>query len=200
MNKVSSRNQATAVVNNVLSQILPGCAKIDGNTSRPSRSKRASKGSKAQLISQNLKNAARVREQDAHGIKKKELKKRKKQIKAKLAHEDKMDQNAKLQILQKHQEQGTLTQKERKFLNKVIGRNVRDLKSWDMEGEETLSELQESILDSRSKQGSARSKKGRKDFREAQSSKAQTSDHRYAGLTPGLAPVGLSDEEESDGE
>ncbi|CEP62137.1 Rrt14p LALA0_S04e08680g [Lachancea lanzarotensis] len=198
----SSRNQATAAVNSVLSQLLPGCSKIkDDRSGKHMRSRNTNKGSKAQLISRDLKLAAVVRDRDAHGIKKKVNQQRKKEIKAKLALQDQLDQRAKLQILKKHHEEGTLTNKERKYLNKVIGRNVRDLKSWDMEDETDLQDLQDSILESSgvAEQG-RRTKKGRKDFKEGPSSKAHTSDHRYAGLTPGLAPVGLSDEEESDAE
>ncbi|SCU94255.1 LAFA_0F20758g1_1 [Lachancea sp. 'fantastica'] len=200
MTAEASRKQATAAVNSVMSQLLPGCSKInDDRSGKHMRSKKANKGSKAQLISRDLKLAARVRDRDAHGIKKKEHQTRRKQIKAKLALEDQLDQRAKLQILKKHHEEGTLTNKERKYLNKVIGRNVRDLKSWDMEDEADLQDLQDSILENSGlgKQ-SRRTKKGRKDFKEGPSSKAHTSDHRYAGLTPGLAPVGLSDEEDSD--
>ncbi|SCU88381.1 LADA_0E09802g1_1 [Lachancea dasiensis] len=201
MSSTASREQATAAVNSVLSWMLPGSPRVDDNT-RSSLKNRSKKGSKAQLINQNLKKAVRVRERDAQGIKKREMKARKKQIRAKQVLEDEAEQRAKLEVLQKHREEGTLTQKERKFLNKVIARNVRDFKSWDSQDDD-LRDLQDAVLEyhhshgSRAIGGKSKKKRG---FVEESPASARTADHRYPGLTPGLAPVGLSDEEESDGE
>ncbi|SCV05452.1 LANO_0H07800g1_1 [Lachancea nothofagi CBS 11611] len=198
MVSIKSREQATVAVNNVLSLVLPGSTKLDASNQKLRKDK-TSKGSTAQLINQNLKKAVRVRERDAHGIKKRDLKARKKQIKAKQILNDQMDQKAKLDILQMHREQGTLTHKERKFLNKVISKNVRDLKSWDLQDED-LQELQDTVLINQSNNGTQNKRRSRKDFRENVSSSTGAADHRYPGLTPGLAPVGASDEEESDEE
>lgn len=183
-------------MNSILSLVLPGSTKIDENSSkRLSRTK----GSKAQLINANLKKAVKVRESDAHGIKKREQRSRRKQIRARQVREDEANQLAKLEILKKHREEGTLTNKERKFLNKVVTRNVRDLKSWDLDAEE-LDDLQKTVLsnnDHSARAQKSRSKRrSKRDFNESKS--PATADHRYPGLTPGLAPVGLSDEEDSD--
>ncbi|KAM3160772.1 Regulator of rDNA transcription 14 [Lachancea thermotolerans] len=197
MSSASAKAQATAAVNNVLSLVLPGSAKIDHNSTKRQNN---SKGSKAQLINANLKKAVRVRERDAHSIKKREQRNRRKLQRARQLVEDKVDQQAKLDILRKHREEDSLTAKERKFLNKVINKNVRDLKSWDVDAEE-LHELQESVLRNTSQSSSLQKRKRkqrRDDFDE--SKKPVSGDHRYPGLTPGLAPVGLSDEEDSDEE
>ncbi|CAI6452271.1 BPK_HP2_G0024520.mRNA.1.CDS.1 [Saccharomyces cerevisiae] len=102
--------------------------------------------------------------------------------------------------LKKHQQEGTLTDHERKYLNKLIKRNSQNLRSWDLEEEvrDELEDIQQSILkDTVSTANTDRSKRRRfkrKQFKEDIKESDFVKDHRYPGLTPGLAPVGLSDE------
>lgn len=118
-------------------------------------------------------------------------------MKTKQAEMDAIDQTAKLEILRKHQAEGTLTNRERKYLNKVISKNIRGLKSWDTNDEE-LQELQNSVLghamEAKMRPKSKTKRRSKKEFNEERQS---NKDHRYPGLTPGLAPVGASDEEDS---
>lgn len=195
MSSLSSKIQATNAVNSLLSKVLPGSTKIDANKSRQKRTG----GSKAQLINNNLKKRVLIQAKDTHRIKKKRRQLQKQQVKSQQQKNEELQQMAKLEVLKKHRADDTLTTKERKFLDKVIKKNVRSLKSWEVEDEEELLELQANILKQTGATASYNKtktrKKKNKEFKEQ--TKQHNVDHRYSGLTPGLAPVGLSDEEES---
>lgn len=201
----SPQLQATNAVNSLLGNLLPGATKI--STMSNKRRLKSSKGSKAQLIDINLRKRVEIQEKDVSRIKKKEKKLRKQVLKTRKKANDQLEQSAKLQILESHKQNGVLTIKEKKFLNNVMRRNVSNAKSWDLDvdDKEDLQEVQEYILDNTlASKNAARSQKRRKrtkQFKEEIRGKQPSgSDHRYPGLTPGLAPVGLSDEEESSDE
>ncbi|CDO95545.1 unnamed protein product [Kluyveromyces dobzhanskii CBS 2104] len=189
---------ATNAVNALLQSVLPGSASIKVDRKRFSRDK----GSKAQLIDRNLKKRAEVQERDVYRIKKKEKKALRKKISGRKQAQEDVEQKAKLQVLRKHQENNTLTDHERNYLDKVIKRNVRNLKSWDYDDKEEIQDLQKQILANSSDARKVRKVKSRrqkkKQFKEALSQSVK--DHRYQALTPGLAPVGASDEEDSEEE
>ncbi|CAI4958945.1 BEM_HP_G0071720.mRNA.1.CDS.1 [Saccharomyces cerevisiae] len=195
----TSKYQATSVVNGLLSNLLPGVPKIRANNGKTS----VNNGSKAQLIDRNLKKRVQLQNRDVHKIKKKCKLVKKKQVKKHKLDKEQLEQLAKHQVLKKHQHEGTLTDHERKYLNKLIKRNSQNLRSWDLEGEvrDELEDIQQSILmDTVSTANTDRSKRRRfkrKQFKEDIKESDFVKDHRYPGLTPGLAPVGLSDEEDS---
>lgn len=195
---------ATSSVNDILAKVLPGMKKVKpANETKTSKSK----GSKAQLIDHNLKKMIALQQRDVHKIKKKEKTSKKNALKNRQTQLLKLEKNAKLQVLQQHLKTGTLTEHETEYINKLTKRTVRNAKSWDMndeEKEESL-ELQEYILQNQSqnknRERSNKRRKRVKAFKEQKNTDDElVTDHRYPGLTPGLAPVGMSDEEESSDE
>lgn len=192
--------QANNAVNGLLDSLLPGAKKISSE-GRRLKSSRGLKGSKAQLIDRNLKRTVELQERDVESLKKRQRKVKKRAVRANKKENDRLEQLAKLSVLEKHKEAGTLTGREQKYLNTQINRNARRAKSWDLEDEdkEELRELQKQIIDQTGGvERSKRSQKRRKRVKEFRAEiSQQSSDRRYPGLTPGLAPVGLSDEEDS---
>lgn len=195
--------QTTNAVNKLLSKMLPGAQQMNLR----SRKSNGKKGSKAQLIDQNLKQRVLVQERDTLRIKKKQRKQQKSALKDRKLVMEKLDQAAKLRILQKHRANNTLTEKEQEYLDRLLKKRVNDAQSWSMneENKHELLEVQDFILsknsNNRNSIRSANRRKKVKQFKEEiKESKSNVSDHRYPGLTPGLAPVGLSDEEESSSE
>ncbi|UCS20710.1 uncharacterized protein HLK63_G08481 [Nakaseomyces glabratus] len=194
----NSKMQATLAVNSVLASLLPGAAAITGSNKKVSKPRVA----KAQLIDMNLKKRLELQEKNVYLEKRKEKRARKSTLRKRREEEFEMEQKAKLQILNKHREQGTLTQKEKAYLDELAKRNTKKLKSWDLEDDvkEDFLEIQAQILNDTkesSKRRSSKKKNKNKGFKQTLSSSSKVQDHRYPGLTPGLAPVGLSDEEES---
>lgn len=201
----ASELHATSAVNSILSKILPGNKEI--KLSKKDNNTKKSKGSGAQLIDHNLKKMVALQKKDIHKIKKKEKINKKNLLKKNLSENKKLEKNAKLQVLQKHKNNGTLTDIEKKYLDKLTQKSIRNAKSWDLDEDEKKEslELQEYILknDSNNKNRVRKNKRRQKikQFKEEiKENDNIVSDHRYAGLTPGLAPVGLSDEEESSSE
>lgn len=196
--------QATDTVNQLLGSLLPGAKKIAPGEGKRSRQS-SGKGSRARLIDRNLKRMVELQERDQFALRKRQKKLKASAIKSNRRNRDMIEQAAKLKVLDEHLKQETLSAKEQKYLNKMAERNARRLSSWDLEDDERedLRELQERIISqtsgtgSGSKRSQARKKRG-KNFKE--DIKPMSTDHRYPGLTPGLAPVGLSDEEDSSDE
>ncbi|QEU58992.1 Rrt14 [Kluyveromyces lactis] len=189
---------ATNAVNALLQSVLPGSASVNAERKKTSRDK----GSKAQLIDRNLKKRVEVQEKDVYRIKKREKKMLRKKISGRKEVQEDIEQKAKLQVLRKHQLDNSLTDHEKSYLDKVVKKNVRNLKSWDYDDKEELLDLQKQILANSEDSKKVRKVKSRrqkkKQFKENLPQSIQ--DHRYKALTPGLAPVGASDEEESEDE
>lgn len=189
---------ATTAVNSLLRNMLPGSSLVNTDKKRSKRDK----GSKAQMIDHNLKKRTAIQERNVQKIKRKEKKVLRKKIAGKKEDQEKIEQKVKLAILRKHQESGNLTDNEKRYLDKLMKRNIKNLKTWDLEEEDELLDLQSKILTNTDTSSKARKTKSRKqkkkDFKEKLST--TTVDHRYQSLTPGLAPVGASDEEDSEEE
>lgn len=201
----STEFQATIAVNSLLSSLLPGAQKI--STNGKSKRRNNQKGSTAQLIDRNLKKMVALNELDVSKIRKKERKLRKQENRLKRIDNDKLEQTAKLQLLIKHRAEGTLTASEETYLKRLLKKNESNAKLWDLDDDDKdeLKDLQKYILDKATGSGKvARGSKRRrkiKEFKEdIKDSRTALMDRRYPGLTPGLAPVGLSDEESSDDE
>ncbi|AMD19687.1 HCL464Wp [Eremothecium sinecaudum] len=191
----SSKAQATSAVNNLLESIFPGVGKV---TNKKNNRKLKSN---TQLIDRNLRRRVEIEERDTDRIKKKAKKQSKDKLRKVKRATEELVQKAKLANLKKHQQEGDLSAKEKKYLNSLIKRNISRLKGWqDEEAAEDLSELQAQVLemmtgDEKNRRAKMRNQKKFK----LKEKKAQANvDHRYPGLTPGLAPVGLSDEESSE--
>ncbi|CAI4039640.1 hypothetical protein SMKI_09G0470 [Saccharomyces mikatae IFO 1815] len=195
----ASKYQATSVINGLLSNLLPGVPKIRASSNKES----VQNGSKAQLIDRNLRKRVELQNRDVHKIKKRCKLAKKRQVKKHKHDKEQLEQLAKYQVLKRHQQEGTLTEHERKYLNKLIRRNSQNLRSWDLEEEvrDDLDDIQQYILKETVSTTKAdrtkRRRSKRKQFKEEIKNSDYVKDHRYPGLTPGLAPVGLSDEEDS---
>lgn len=196
--------QATDAVNKLLGSLLPGAKKLVTGDAVRVTSRNGHKGSKAKLIDRNLKRMVELQERDELSLRKRQKKQKIRAIKSNRADRESIEQAAKLKVLQEHRKNGNLSVKERKYLNKLAERNARSANKWELEDEdkEELRELQERIISQTSssdvsKRSQARRKRVKK-FKEE--IKPVAADRRYPGLTPGLAPVGLSDEEESSDE
>ncbi|AGO14170.1 AaceriAER376Wp [[Ashbya] aceris (nom. inval.)] len=112
------------------------------------------------------------------------------------------EQEAKLAALERHKETGRLTKEEKRYLNKRTRQGVARARTWDLEEDEAdeAAALQAQILNRiGSASGAGRVRKQRR-ARIREALPKASDDRRYAGLTPGLAPVGLSDEESSEEE
>ncbi|CAI4064421.1 hypothetical protein SKDZ_09G0440 [Saccharomyces kudriavzevii ZP591] len=195
----ASKFQATSAINGLLSSLLPGVPKIRANSVKAG----VNNGSKAQLIDRNLKKRVELQNRDVHKIKKRSKLAKKRLVKKHKCDKERLEQLAKYQVLKKHQEEGTLTEHEKKYLNKLIRRNSQNLRSWDLREEvrDELNDIQQYILkqtvSTTNAERSQRRRSKRKQFKEDIAQSDSVKDHRYPGLTPGLAPVGASDEEES---
>ncbi|CCK73043.1 Rrt14p KNAG_0M01900 [Huiozyma naganishii CBS 8797] len=207
MSKVKSTSQLQAenAVAGLLSRVLPGCGK--SNSGKKKQSEGSKKGSKAQLIDRHLKERISLQKRDALKIKRKEKKIQYNKVKHQKLEDKKLEQAAKLKVLEKHRADGTLTSREKLYLDKLLKKNIQAAKSWSLDDadREELSELQNFILSNSAESKNAiRSRKRRsrvKQFKEnIRESTNNVADYKYPGLTPGLAPVGLSDEEESSDE
>ncbi|CCH61429.1 hypothetical protein TBLA_0E03750 [Henningerozyma blattae CBS 6284] len=199
----SSQLQANNALNGILSKVLPGSSKLTTTSSKKYNKK--FKGSKAQLINNTLKKRVELQKRDVIKIRKNERKLRKQQMKSKKLEKMNLEQMAKLEILKKHQMENSLTTAEQKYLNKLVRKNESNLKSWELDEEdkEELQELQDYIIGKVSKSSKLSRRKGKGNKRQVNDELIATidaddgSDRAYPGLTPGLAPVDLSDEEDS---
>lgn len=185
------------VLNKLLDSVLPGSIKLDLTKKRQQKSR----VSKVQLINTNLKKRIDIKERDNAKFKKKIRKLNTHKIKTQKEIDEKLMTQAKLQNLHEHKNNGTLTKKEKTYLNKIIQKNVKSVKSWEYEDPDEILRLQNDVLENTRNLNmhikSKLRKKKKKEFNETITEKSQ--DHRYPGLTPGLAPVDWSDEQESSG-
>lgn len=199
----SSQLQANNAINGILANLLPGTPKIS-SINRKSKSKN-NKVSKTQLIDSNLKKRIELQERDVLKIKRKEKKIKDQKKRENKLSKNRIQQQVKKELLNKHKKNGNLTNSEKKQLNEIVRKNESSLRSWEMDDEDDkdkFDELQKFVLDNvTNHKSSNRSKKRRskkKAFKEEAGNKdVEDIDYRYRGLTPGLAPVGLSDEEDS---
>ncbi|EDO18264.1 hypothetical protein Kpol_1039p13 [Vanderwaltozyma polyspora DSM 70294] len=199
--------QATMAVNSLLSNILPGANKMRKSNDNNNNKKNSKGTSKAQLIDRNLKRNLEIMDLDTHKFTKKNKIKKNKKIKKNVIKQNELKEIADLEIFKKHKIENNLTLSEKKKLNKIISKNLNKIKSreLDSDDQEELDDVQKFILDqtsnSQSYNKSKKRKTRRKEFKEFKNpDKNSSMDHRYPGLTPGLAPVGLSDEEDSSDE
>ena len=198
----TSELQAARAVNSTLARVLPGMRKLGRNNSSINAIRKAKKGSKAQLIDRNLKRRVELQERDAHRIKKRQRKREKARLRQHRVEQEVLEKEARLNVLKKHKENAQLTSSEKRYLNWLTRRNVENAKSWGVPDNirEEAMELQAYFLDDQSKRVKQRrkNKNGGSSFQDFGSPSANSNQKgNFSGLTPGLAPVGPSDEEES---
>ncbi|KAL6948684.1 hypothetical protein ACO0QE_001157 [Hanseniaspora vineae] len=208
-----TENSSKKLVNDLLDSVLPGVSTLSKTKSKHSFSKSKTRRSQnsAQLINENLKKRVLVDDFNPHSIIKKAKLREKKLIKSKQKNDQWYKTQARINLLKEHYEKNNLTEQEQQLLKQRIDKQVDLLKTWELDEEmqEELDDLQDDILHltESNKHGSKRRrlKKKSKTFNSSNNNnkshkKSSSMDSRYAGLTPGLAPVGLDDEEESSDE
>ncbi|OWB83289.1 hypothetical protein B5S33_g1918 [[Candida] boidinii] len=195
--RMKSKTQAT--VNNLLSRYLPGNDLIDqGNK----KSKSISGALKISNIKeQNLK-------QEANQIQSlKQLKREKRKKNKKIS--DSYNQNGEIKKLaalnQSINDFKTGNKKviniEDKQIKEIVSQNVKSVKSWELSNKSEIKKLQNQILSLKNKEITKRRKvKAKKIKQQEFNEKVKKNLISVPGLTPGLAPVGASDDEDSSDE
>ncbi|CAR25498.1 hypothetical protein ZYGR_0A00620 [Zygosaccharomyces rouxii] len=196
-----SQLHANDAVKGLLAKMLPGAVQSAENSAQKTKQKQ--KGSKAQLIDRNLKRRVQLQELDVEKLKKKQSRIRRRDLQKQRRGQEEIKQLAELEVLERHRKEGKLTKKETKHLNRLVNVNAERAKSWELDEDEKedLLELQKYILEkTTSANRVAKSQKRRqkkKTFNDNKKGVSASMARRYPGLTPGLAPVDMSDEEES---
>lgn len=188
-----SKSQKT--VNKLLAKVLPGYTTTSSSNSKSTRSSSPSSTSQQLTSSHNSTTS--------HKILKQQKKSNKKAIKISQEQRAKLVAEARQRILEDHLKQGKLTKEESLELKKNIKKNVVDVQSWQVEDEREVKDVQREILELK-EQGKKPKGRGVGKKNGANSGKKldvyKKEMIRYPGLTPGLAPVGATDDEESDEE
>ncbi|ODQ62803.1 hypothetical protein WICANDRAFT_76965 [Wickerhamomyces anomalus NRRL Y-366-8] len=183
--KNPSKSQKT--VNKLLSRVLPGHT---ATSTTPSSSSSNLSSTSQQLTSSHNSNTS-------HKVLKQQKKKQKQAIKISESQRQKLMAEAQRRVLKEHSTTGKLTPQEALELKKYVKKNVVDITSWHNEDDE-LDEVQQEILELKQKEPRFRGKR----VSNKKSAKKQMDGIynkkemiRYPGLTPGLAPVGMDDED-----
>lgn len=201
MSSSVSKLHANEAVRGLLNKLLPGAAQSAENEVQKTKQKQ--KGSKAQLIDRNLKRRVQLQELDVDKLKKRQSRIRRRDLQRQRRSQEELKELAELEIFEKHRKEGKLTEKEVKRLNRLVSTNAEKAKSWELDEDEKedFLELEKYILDKTTNANrvtkSQKRRQKKKQFTERTRGVSSSMDRRYPGLTPGLAPVGMSDEEES---
>lgn len=181
-----SKSQKT--VNKLLARVLPGHNNIsDGGN------KKSSSSSQQLTSSHNTIN-------NSHKVLKQVKKSNKKAIKISQSQRAKLVSEARQRVLEDHLKQGKLTKEESLELKKNVKKNIVDLQSWQIEDEREVRDVQREILELKQQGQKPKGRGIGKQNGGAKNDVYKKEIIKYPGLTPGLAPVGATDDEESDEE
>lgn len=201
MSSNASQVHANDAVKSLLAKMLP--ASVQSAENNAQKIKQKQKGSKAQLIDRNLKRRVQLQELDVEKLKKRQSRIRRRELLKQRRSQEEIKELAELEVLERHRKEGKLTKKEKKYLNRLVNVNSERARSWELDEDEKedLLELEKYILDKTTSanrvEKSQRRRNKKKQFSDKQKSVSPLMARRYPGLTPGLAPVDMSDEEES---
>ncbi|ODV84090.1 hypothetical protein CANARDRAFT_29536 [[Candida] arabinofermentans NRRL YB-2248] len=181
-----SKAQTESTVNKLLANFLPGSASVITTTSTSAFDLSGQLSSGAAKISQMSKNLKSLRE-NKHNIAKMKVKEKKlknSHIRKNIALQSKITKLSKLQTGSKEATQ------------QLVDQNLKSLKSWENGNQTDLKQLQSKVLRMKNsetgKRRKVRASKVKKMEFNARLKKGHIS---VPGLTPGLAPVGASDDE-----
>lgn len=183
-----SSASSASQVNKLLDSLLPG------NSVSSTDQQRDNVTSTSQIINMAQK---KLKPEEIRRIQKKERHIKRQKIRKQRDQKDQVESTAKYELLQQHAKTGNLTNREKKELKKLINRNVVSLQSWKTEAADQIEDLQREILQLKN---TDRSKKRVKQKVLGKDLYKKKLERKYPGLTPGLAPVGLSDSDDSDDE
>lgn len=197
----SSKARTKSTVNKLFENVLPGSNIVLAP---------ANPLSSTEVISKHI-NKKNLSKNDITKLNKAERAKRNKQIKKKLQSDKKFLKLVKYNIIKAHKDAGStaLSPEEQKYLLKLIKKNSNSVKrnaeAIDTDIQEEIDELQNEIIEmSNEKYNRLRDRK--KDTRlktfdpDADPEDLDSDQVAYPGLTPGLAPVGMDDDEDSEEE
>lgn len=184
-----SSNALRALAESTLQKFLANVVP-DGD----SNPKKIREVSAAQSINNQL-TAAKLSPAEIKKLHKKAKAKQMRLLKKSQAENTKRNKIAKHQLITKHRKDNTLTLEEDKYLRKIVKRNANllnrlsEIEDYDLRSE--LQSLQQDILSAQKPKKPMKNKDRAKDFKE----KLQSGKISYPGLTPGLAPVGMDDDD-----
>ncbi|ODQ78993.1 hypothetical protein BABINDRAFT_162072 [Babjeviella inositovora NRRL Y-12698] len=193
----TSKLQAQSTVNKLLSTFVPGAERISTDQSQLSLAKK--RLSSAQLVHNNATHKRMTEEEFRKQLKKQKVMKRK-QLKVSKETSAKVNKMARYQIIKKHYDDNVTDEAETKYMEKLIRRNVNSVKSWDNERDSEIMDLQNDLLKDKFVAKAGKKKRTKASKKNDFTTKVKKGVLAYPGLTPGLAPVGLSDDEDSDDE
>lgn len=184
----SSRKKANATVSKLLDSMFPGQVAVARNV-----------GSSTESFHREAKKK-RLTKQEALKIRKSEKAKNNQEINKRLERNKKFQKLVKYNIIKSHKDVDNLTEAEEKYIKKLVKKNTNALARRadidDAEIREEIDALRAEILDlSNERTGSSRTQKEEVVFESASNQNVNPNISKYAGLTPGLAPVGYSDDE-----
>ncbi|AET40159.1 Rrt14p Ecym_5404 [Eremothecium cymbalariae DBVPG len=187
-----ARAQASGAVRDVLESVLPGavgCREFGGR-------RRNGRGSQAAVVNRVLSQRGVIQGQDVDRVKKQQREEQRRRVRREQRLREELEAEAKMERLQRHRSAGRMSKEERAYVGGMVRRNEQLLRTWD-KGEE-VAELEGQVL--QDMRGASGKRQKRKRGR-AMCQKKQGSNEQQLRLTPGLAPVGASDEEDtSEGE
>lgn len=240
----SSRERAEASLNKLVSSIMPSSGCVTSVHNRKEDGHQKHNITSIQSLNEAFNNMDSRTKNNRDGVIEKKMRKlKKKQIKKNKRIEEEVEKVAKLQIIKRQVEEAKkksesdgstryekpqyqLSSDEKKFMNQLISENVKKLKLYSGQANESqgdslssdegaedaiqdeIRQLQEDILAIKNKNSkknavkNARQGQQRKRQLEFSSEKIVNGKkirvHAYPGLTPGLAPVDLEDDEDSE--
>lgn len=137
----------------------------------------------------------KLKPEEVRRIQKKEKLAQRHQMRQKQQVRAKVESVARYDLLKQHAKDGKLTPDEKKELKILVNKNVVSLQSWRTDAEDEMVDIQREILELKKKDSSKKRSKKKVTAQEIYKKKQE---QKYPGLTPGLAPVGMSDSDSDD--
>ncbi|ODV97399.1 hypothetical protein PACTADRAFT_32866 [Pachysolen tannophilus NRRL Y-2460] len=191
----SSKLQSQNAINKLISNYLPGSEQIASSNSSKKLNKIKLIKSGAQAINNNAVNHKFNEKNEAFRRKSQKKEKLVKRKKVKSISEETLKLNRVAKINKLKSEKNYKD----KELVEVLDKKVEILKSWELSNENELKALEAEILSIKQKEQNKRKKtRARRQEKSEFNEKVKKGIISYPGLTPGLAPVGLADEDEDE--
>ena len=196
MSRITFRKNSSvsSTVSNLLDSVLPGHSTSNGST----ESRIVPELSSASQIINASSSKRNLNPEEVRRLKKKQKLVQRQEVQKETAKNQQLKEKARYDVLMSHYKNNTLNALEKQELKKLIKRNVASIQSWRTDIEEDLDEIQKDILDLKHQGKHVKSKKkrqvnGKVSEKELYEKRKKSQEHRFPGLTPGLAPVGMDD-------
>lgn len=183
----ASASKSSSTVSKLLDTVLPGHSIRTEKTSAVS--------SKSQIINTAQK---KLKPEEVRRLQKKEKLVVRQQVKDKREQRERVESVARYELLQQHAKDGKLTLDEKKELKRLINKNIVSVQSWRTDAEDEMVDVQKQILELKKTDYANKKSKKKQSIISAQNMYKKKLEKKYPGLTPGLAPVGMSDSDTDD--